>query len=118
MANTTALELTDKISVVESASARQLHDKAARGETLTEAEAATLDAWYERQDGEENALLVSNTPPSATLRNLRSEVGAASAQMLAVTQHIQTLVTENEALRHEIATLSQQLPRVAPLQTA
>jgi chromosome segregation ATPase len=98
--------------------ARQLHDKATRGGALTPTEEATLEAWYKRQDAEENALLASATPQAATLRNLRSEVEAASAQMLAVTQHIQTLIAENEALRQEIATLSQQLARAASLQAA
>ncbi len=98
--------------------ARQLHDKMTRGGTLTPAEKATLEAWYEKQDAEENALLVSASPQTATLRELRNEVEAASAQMLAVTQGIQTLVEENEALRREIATISQQLAQAASFQTA
>lgn len=98
--------------------ARQLHDKATRGETLTEAEAAMLNAWYERQDAEENALLVSNVPQSATLRNLRNEVASASARMLTATREIQTLIAENEGLRHKIAVFSERLARTASLQAA
>ena len=36
-------------------SARQLHDKATRGGTLTDAERARLGAWYEQQDAAEAA---------------------------------------------------------------
>lgn len=97
---------------------RQLHTKTTRGETLTSAEEATLEAWYAKQDAEENALLVSTAPKAVTLQNLRSEVEASSAQMLAVTQRIQALIEENEALRQEIAALTQQLAQSVSLQTA
>ena len=43
-------------------SGRQLHDRATRGDTLTEAEEAILAAWYEHQDAEEGAMLASAAP--------------------------------------------------------
>ena len=50
---------------------RQLHDRATRGESLTEAERAQLAAWYEQQDAEEDALLTSSAPaPSITLQGV------------------------------------------------
>jgi cell division septum initiation protein DivIVA len=101
------------------ASARQLHDRATRGDTLTEAERASLTAWYERQDAVEEAQIASSTPRAeATLRHLRDEVEAASARMLMVTQDVQMLIAENEALRQEIAALTRRLARSATPQPA
>ena len=86
-----------------------LHDKATRGQPLTQREQTTLEAWYVRQDAEENALLASSALQSTTLRDLKSKIETASARMVAVTQHIQALIAENEALRGENVLLSEQL---------
>jgi len=105
--------------MAEDLAARSLHDKATRGNTLTEAEQARLAAWYEQQDNEENALLESSTPQTpTTLQSLRSDVEAALSRLLMVTQHIQTLTEENEALRHDIAVLHQQLAEATLQQAA
>ena len=100
------------------ASSRHLHDRATRGDTLTKAERTSLAAWYERQDAEEESWLAASAPQAEiALRLLRNEVEAASAQMLTVTQDIQTLIAENEALRQEIAALTQRLAQSAVPQT-
>lgn len=43
--------------------AKQLHDKATRGNMLSAAEQAQLEAWYAQQDQEEKAILERATPP-------------------------------------------------------
>ena len=45
--------------------AQQLHEKATQGDTLTDAEQARLEAWYERQDAVENGLLTSSAQQAA-----------------------------------------------------
>ena len=89
-------------------SARQLHDKAMRGGTLTDAERARLEAWYEQQDAAEAARVALPTASASNVQILRNELETASAQLLAVTQNIQTLKKKNNALRWEIAALSAQ----------
>ncbi len=99
--------------------ARRLHDKATRGDRLTDAEQAQLAAWYERQDQAEEALLAPRMPQApTTLETLRSEVEAAVSRLSAVTQQIQALADENEALRRDIAALHEQLAQAAPLRAA
>ena len=96
---------------------KQLHDKATRGSVLSAAEQAQLEAWYAQQDQEERAILERATPPQ-TLAALRTQVETAVAQLLTVTQRIQELVAQNEALRREIATLQHQLVQTPTVQPA
>lgn len=92
--------------------ARQLHDKATRGGALTQAERAALEAWYDEKDYEEAALLNSPTPGTlTTLDALREQLAAALARLREETQRIQAQADENEALRGEIAALSERLAR-------
>ena len=88
--------------------AKQLHDKATCGIALSTAEQAKLEAWYAQQDTEENAILARTTPPQ-TLVTLQVQVDTAVAQLLTVTQRIQELVAQNDALRCDIAALQRQL---------
>ena len=96
---------------------RQLHEMATQGHVLTDVDQARLEAWYGQQDVEEGARLASSTE-TASVSGLQSEVKTATAQLLTVTRHIQSLVKENEALRREITSLSQQLTRTNSLQPA
>ena len=96
---------------------RELHEMATQGQVLPEADRARLEAWYGKQDAEEGTLFASSMAV-ASVSGLQSEVEAATAQLLTVTQHVQSLVEENEALRREITSLSQQLMRTASLQPA
>lgn len=113
MAGTLAREMAGDAAVTRAnTTGQQLHDRATRGDALTEAEQASLAAWYERQDAEEGAALASEVPVmEAALRLLRDEVEAAAARVLTMTQHIQAQIAENEALRQEIAALTQRLVR-------
>lgn len=94
---------------------QRLHDRATRGEALTEAERTTLDAWYGQQDVEEAAQFAASAPVSPDLDKLRAEVSEALTQLHEVTRRIQSQSNANEALRQEVADLSGRLTRGAPL---
>jgi len=85
-----------------------LHDKATRGEVLSDAEQVELEQWYARQDLQESTML-ELAAPTETLAKLQEQVDSALAELLAVTQSIQELAVENEALRSELAVLRRQL---------
>jgi cell division septum initiation protein DivIVA len=97
--------------------ARQLHDRATRGETLSAEEQAQLDQWYERQDQAEGAALAKSSSPQS-VAELQAQVDAATAQLLTVTQRIQALTAENEAVRRDIADLQRQLTQKTTAQPA
>jgi hypothetical protein len=89
----------------------QLHDKATRGLPLSGEEQALLTAWYARQDEEEGKQLAAIAP--SRLATLREEVNSTLAQIVTVSQCIQTMNQENESLRKEIAVLEQRLTQQA-----
>ena len=97
--------------------ARQLHDRATRGDSLSVEERALLDQWYARQDQAEAAALAASAPP-ASAAALQSQVDAALAQLVTATQRIQALAAENEAVRKEVADLQRQLARKPAVQSA
>lgn len=72
---------------------RELHDRATRGEALTDAEQATLRDWYDAQDAAENALLLA--APDSSPDTLRADVDAALVRLQDVTQGLQRLNAEN-----------------------
>jgi capsule polysaccharide export protein KpsE/RkpR len=84
--------------------AKQLHDKASRGIVLSAAEQAQLDMWYAKQDQAEGSMLALTTP-SHTLTALQTQVDTAVSQLVTVTQRIQELAAQNDALRRDIAVL-------------
>ncbi len=90
--------------------AKQLHDKATRGQTLTTKERRQLKNWYASQDSVESKAL-SLPSGERNLAALRIQVDAALAQLITVTRRIQATASENDALRREIATLRRQLVR-------
>lgn len=85
----------------------QLHHRATLGLPLSAEERASLEAWYARQDAEEAAQLAAARVPS--LAALREQISARLAEISAVSQRIQTISRENEALRNEIAVLERRL---------
>ncbi len=89
-----------------------LHDKATRGLPLSVEEQSLLAAWYASQDEEEGRQLAGAGVPSRLVA-LREQVNSTLAQIIAVSQRIQNLNQENEALRKEIASLEQRLPEKA-----
>jgi hypothetical protein len=88
--------------------AQQLHDKATRGIALSAEEQRRLKAWYAEQDQEESVLLGATSSPRR-LTTLHTHIEAALAQLQTVTQRIQELTAQNEAVRCEIAVLQRQL---------
>jgi hypothetical protein len=93
---------------------RRLHDRATRGEALSNDERHQLDAWYARQDREEAAKLAER-PPRTDNTNLQSQLDTAVSQVAAVTLRIQSLAAENDTTRREVAALHRQLAqRLAP----
>ncbi|MCE7989263.1 MAG: hypothetical protein DYG89_49555 [Caldilinea sp. CFX5] len=89
---------------------QELHDRATRGQPLTDTEKAQLAAWYAQQDEVENNLINSVKMPQTT-EVLQAQIKAALGQVAVMTQRIQDLMRQNEELRREIANLKQQVTR-------
>jgi hypothetical protein len=91
--------------------ARQLHDQATRGGTLTEEERRQLEAWYSQQDTAEAALLHVDAPVAdVELGQLESHISTAlqrigeiTRRIHHVTEEISVLRSENEALKYRLA---------------
>ena len=87
---------------------QQLHDRATRGEVLTSEEQAELERWYTDQDDAEVTMLAVPLSPDENA-SLQRQVDAALGQLRVVTERIQALSRENDAVRREIAELRQRL---------
>jgi hypothetical protein len=87
---------------------QSLHDRATRGDRLTDEEQAALDAWYALQDQAESQLLQALASP-VSLSNLQSQVTATVTQLEVVTRHIRETLATNADLRREIARLQRKL---------
>jgi hypothetical protein len=92
-----------------------LHDRASRGQDLSAAEQAELDAWYAEQDAAESDLLTGTRSPQE-LVELRAQVDAVMARLQIVTRQIAAQTAENERLRRDNAVLQRELSeaRTAP----
>ena len=88
--------------------AQQLHDRYTRGERLSAKEQASLKNWYALQDNAESDAL-GLTEDEKALTTLQTQIEAALTQLTIVTQRIQEVASENEALRRETVHLRQQL---------
>lgn len=97
--------------------ARQLHDRATRGETLSAEEQRQLENWYLSQDIAEHQALGLAAGEKA-LASLQAQIDAALAQLTLTTKHIQEVASENENLRRQIAALRRQLASVLEMQSA
>ena len=97
--------------------AKQLHDKATRGESLSAEEQSQLENWYALQDNAESNVL-SLTAAEKTPATLQAQVDVALTQLITVTKRIREIASGNDALRHEIATLRRQLAHLSTLQPA
>lgn len=93
----------------------KLHLSKARGEVLTSAEQADLDAWYAEQDQAE-ALALGLARNASTLEPLKQQVDAVLERIVTTSRSIQALAAENENLRRENKVLRQQLAQRRALQ--
>jgi hypothetical protein len=89
---------------------KQLHDRATRGLPLSGEEQSLLAEWYARLNEEEGRQLSAPTP-APNVAVLRGLVDTTLTQIGAVSQKIQTILRENEALRNEIVILQQRITR-------
>lgn len=87
---------------------RELHDRSTRGERLSGEEEVRLQEWYAQWDQKEQMML-KNPALNGNLRELRAQVATVLSQLVAVSQRIDSLAKENEALRQEVSTLYDQL---------
>lgn len=91
--------------------ARQLHDRATRGQSLSEEERQALEAWYGQQDSAEASLL--GTPRAEVeLNQLESPIAATLQRIAEMTRQIQRVTDETHALRRENDALKHRLARV------
>ncbi len=97
--------------------AKQLHDRSTRGELLSAEEQSALRNWYALQDDAESDTL-GLTGDDKALVTLQNQIEAALTQLTIVTQRIQEIASENEALRRETARLRQQLAYQPAVQMA
>lgn len=93
--------ITDKI-------AKQLHDRATRGESLTPEERTQLENWYMLQDQNESEQLGLSKPDTPNA-NLQTQIKNALSQLDGITKRIREVTSENEVLRREITSLRRQL---------
>ena len=95
----------------------RLHDLATRGVELTAEAQAQLNEWYGAQGRAESAAL--SRPTSAEpLDVLHAQVDRVMVQLGDMTQRIQTLLAEDDAVRKEIAELQRRLASKSTAQPA
>lgn len=96
---------------------KQLHDRATRGESLSEEEQRQLDMWYAAQDRAEMEAL-DLTAATEAVESLQVQVDSVLTQLGTVTTRIQGLAKENQVLRKEIAMFRCQLAQETVTQRA
>jgi predicted nucleic acid-binding Zn-ribbon protein len=94
---------------------KDLHDRSTRGEQLADDEQGQLDSWYEYQDNLEDNILGTGAEKK-TITKLQSQIEVALTQLIAITNRIQEVASENETLRQEISSLRHQLVDSSTLQ--
>lgn len=85
----------------------ELHDRATRGEVLTQEERTVLEAWYHRQDEAEMRLLQSGG--TVLLSDTLGDIQAVLSRIKETASQIQALDLQNASLRQEIAAVQQRL---------
>jgi Ca2+-binding EF-hand superfamily protein len=77
-----------------------LHDRATRGEVLSETERRQLESWYESQDKlESESLNKIDVGNILSKRNIQIE--SALSEIAEITSKIQKILAENEKIRRE-----------------
>lgn len=94
--------------------AKQLHDKSTRGQTLSPEEQTRLEEWYAVQDAAESQLLGMSSINGSNTATLQKQIDAALMQLSTVTTRIQEITAENTELKQEIHVLRNQLALLSP----
>lgn len=82
--------------IVDDELGKQLHDRATRGEELSQEDQILLDAWYEAQDrAEMNGLNLTVTDEAKTIK-LQKEIDSVLIQLRTATKRIQDITREKE----------------------
>lgn len=99
---------------------QQLHDRATRGEILSEQERECLENWYMSQDSDEAKKILNltgNTASSLVLRDtityLQNQIDTTVMQLAATVTTVKTLTVQNKTLRNEVNQLKRELARCA-----
>lgn len=83
---------------------KALHDRASRGERLSDVELRQLEKWYAYRDRLE--LESIQLPTNHTvISSLQAQIGTALDELVKLTNRIQRLTAENKQLRKENAIL-------------
>lgn len=93
-----------------------LHDKATRGEKITDEEKIRLDAWYTELEREESEVLYGTPEPPESLvaeeeqiDELQQQIADLLSQLTEKTAHLQKVIEQNQILQKEIAVLRTQV---------
>lgn len=89
---------------------KALHDKASKGEKLSQEEQRLLEQWYAKMDQEESITL-GMAKQTEFLSNLKAQIETALAQLVKLSSRIQQIALENDKLRNENEALRRQLAK-------
>lgn len=89
-------------------SMQSLHDRAIRGESLSESEKAQLEAWYRAQDEYESDLLSKNAPPDSVVE-IKKQIKKIWSELNKTVLKNTEILTENKILRQENEVLREKL---------
>lgn len=93
-----------------------LHDRATRGEVLSETEQMQLSNWYELQDKlESDSLNKIDVKEILSKRNMQIE--SALSEIAKITSTIQKILSENEKIRRENEILRKKISENFALET-
>ncbi len=96
------------MATVDLALGKSLHDRATRGDSLSNDEQMLLDVWYMAEDDAERDLL-QNAEVIPDVGQLRSDIAATLARVVEEAQQVKTLLVQNEMLYREVKELKRQV---------
>ncbi len=79
---------------------QRLHQLSVKGETLTAVEQTALQNWYENLDREEE-LILNDSQPIQNAEELREQLADMTKQSVKISREIESLISQNTALRNE-----------------
>lgn len=95
----------------------QLHDRATRGETLSEEEQTRLARWYHEEDEREVKRLGLDRP-EGELPDLSVRIEASLVQIRSLTEQLHELSAQNDGLRRDILMLRREVAQRTSTQPA